>query len=350
MRVAERLARRESNWRELDQLLLKFERTGALKQRRPSARGGQLGPDEVIRLGELYRSACADLMLAEAHDLPGNTISYLHALVGRAHNTLYRSQGFRFKTWFQMVADVVPRRLRRDRALRIAALLFFGSFLIAGAIAAGQQGFASDLVGPEQIDMLEAMYAEPVYLEGLSSQRSDALMTGFYINHNAGIGLKCYAYGLSFGILTVFELYSQGTALGAMFGHMAVTDSARNFYHFVTAHAPVELMAIVLAGAAGLRLGWGLIAPKGRRRIDSLRAEARESLPIAGASVCLFVIAAFIEGFVSASALPYEIKAVVALLSAIGIAAYLVLGGRSGASELANPTPRTTPHRPLIGA
>ena len=85
VRVSERLAQRESAWQELDLLIA---RVG----------GGRFRPtaQEVLRLGELYRAACADLMLAEDHDLPRQTVSYLHALVGRAHNLIYRRVGLQF--------------------------------------------------------------------------------------------------------------------------------------------------------------------------------------------------------------------------------------------------------------
>ena len=83
MRVAERLARREQIWRELDTLLTRFEEAGALRGRvspwrraepidpdaDPTAPSpdGRIGAAEVVRLGELYRAACSDLMLAEAY-------------------------------------------------------------------------------------------------------------------------------------------------------------------------------------------------------------------------------------------------------------------------------------------
>src|SRR4051812_41393538 len=114
MRVIDRLAQREASWRELDLLLDRLS-----KGKGPSARAAQ-----VIRLGELYRSACTDLMLAEAHDLPRDTVAYLHALVGRAHNTVYRAKGFRFSDWATALFSTAPYRLRNDPALRIAALTF----------------------------------------------------------------------------------------------------------------------------------------------------------------------------------------------------------------------------------
>ncbi len=74
MRVADRLRQRETTWRELDLLVARF---GKGFWRRPSA-------DQVLRLGELYRAVCTDLMLAEEYDLPRDTVSYLQSLVGRA--------------------------------------------------------------------------------------------------------------------------------------------------------------------------------------------------------------------------------------------------------------------------
>jgi uncharacterized membrane protein SpoIIM required for sporulation len=113
---------------------------------------------------------------------------------------------------------------------------------------------------------------------------------------------------------------------------MAVSPHAANFFTFVTAHTSFELTAIVVAGAAGLRMGWGLIETKGQTRINSLRREAASALPALCVSVVLFVLAAFVEGFVSASDLPYWSKASVAIGSAVVILAFLTLGGRGAGS------------------
>jgi uncharacterized membrane protein SpoIIM required for sporulation len=341
MRVVERLARREATWRELDGLLIRLEsrrlRRGAPPPpevvwvedgAQPEAGGlstGRAGAAEVVRLGELYRAACADLMLAEAYDLPRDTVAYLHALVARAHNAVYRARGFRFATWAGELFHSVPHRLRADPALRLSALVFYGVFVVFGLLAAARPGFAERVAGDAFIEQLEQMYAAPI---GPDRRRDDALMAGFYIQHNASIGLQCYAWGLSFGLGTLAVLFDNAKVLGAAFGYMARSPSAGHFYTFVTAHGPFELTAIVFSGAAGLRLGWGLIDTRGQTRLASLRREAARSLPTVGAAVFLFVLAAFLEGFVSASALPYPYKAAIALVSAALLIAYLALGGR----------------------
>ena len=317
MRVVDRLAERESGWRELQLLLFRLETTRARK----------VAPEEILRLGELYRAACADLMLAEAHDLPRDTVAYLHALVGRAHNAVYRTQGFRLADWVALVFDEVPRRLRGDILLRVAALTFWGLFLICGMVAMVEPDFAARVVGESQLDSLEAMYDEPI---GSNNQlvRNDAMMSGFYIYNNAGIGLSCYAWGLVLGLGSLWVMASNAIQLGTMFGHMATVPQAGNFFTFVTAHGPFELTAIVFAGAAGLRLGSGLVLTRGESRLASLQREAGRSLPTVGVAVILFILAAFLEGFVSASSLPYAAKAAIAIFCSMLLVAYLLVLGR----------------------
>jgi uncharacterized membrane protein SpoIIM required for sporulation len=323
MRVVDRLAQRAASWRELDALL---DRLAERRWSPPPAA-------QVVRLGELYRAACADLMLAEAHDLPRETVVYLHALVGRAHNAIYRARGFRFTDWAAALFGSAPRRLRTDPALRLAALAFLGSFLVCALLAAGRSGFADQVVGAPFLELIDQMYARPVDARAsehaADGRRNDVVMAGFYIQHNTSIGLRCFAWGIFFGLGSLYELVSEGVILGTIFGHMAASPSAANFYTFVTAHAPFELTAIVFSGAAGLRLGYGLIDTRGQTRLASLRREARRALPTVGAAVVLFVLAAFLEGFVSASSLPYPAKAAFALGSTGLLAAYLALGGRA---------------------
>ena len=327
MRVADRLTRREDSWRELELLVDRFKH-------------GQFGrrtPTEVLRLGQLYRGVCTDLMLAEGHDLPQDTVAYLHGLVGRAHNALYQARGFRFRDWGRILFAAAPRQLRSDPALRLSAVVFVVSFLIFGLLSAGQPGFAREFLGEQAIEQMEQMYSHPMGTSGEHEMgRDDTVMAGFYIQHNVSIGLQCFAWGILFGVGSLVQLLDNGRILGGVFGHMAQSPYASNFFTFVTAHSSFELTALVFAGAAGLRLGWGLIDTKGQTRLASLHREAKNALPALSASVVFFVLAAFIEGFVSASSLPYAAKAGIAILSALLIATYLTLGGRrqNGSSEV----------------
>jgi uncharacterized membrane protein SpoIIM required for sporulation len=322
MRVAERLEQRESSWRELD-LLIGRVNTG---------RRQRLSANEVLRLGELYRAACTDVMLAEDHDLPRETVANLQALVGRAHNAVYRASGFNFRDLGKALFQSAPRRLRADPALKLATLVFWSTFLFAALLGAGRPEFASQVVGDAMLAQFDHMYSEPVDAErhdGL--ERSDTMMAGFYIQHNTSIGLQCFAWGIFFGLGSLYQLVYNALFLGTTFGYMATRPHAANFFTFVTAHSSFELTAIIVSAAAGLRLGWGLIDTQGQSRLSSLRREAANSLPAVGAAVVLFVCAAIVEGYISASSAPYPAKAGVAIMSAAIIIVYLMLGGRAEA-------------------
>jgi uncharacterized membrane protein SpoIIM required for sporulation len=318
MRIAEVLAERQDKWLELDRLCTELE-----ERRRSRLKGAT-----VARFAGLYRSACADLALADAYHLPPNTVQYLHQLVGRAHNQLYRSRAFDYGAWGQMLLVDVPQRIFRDGCVQLVFVLFWGFFVLSAMLAASPDrwpDYAQRVLGDAQIEQLESSFADPIAGRNASF---NPWMAGFYIYHNTGIGLKCFAGGLLVlpGLLvTIFN----AAVLGASFGYMARPEvpAGVNFFHFVTAHGPFELTAIVLSAGAGLRLGLAWLKTDGLTRIDSLRRTAGEAMPLMGAAMVLFFLAALIEAFLSPSALPYGVKATVAVICSGLLMFYFVVLG-----------------------
>lgn len=304
MKVVELLASRRENWRELE---LECQRLESALARRPRA-------SEVTRFGFLYRAACADLALADAYQLPPTTVEYLHQLVGRAHNQLYRGRGFQLSAWLSEMLESLPRRLLGDNSLRLAFVIFWGMFLTAAIMSYASPEIAQRLLGKEMIAYMEDMYEQPL---GDRSADSRTGAAGFYTYHNPGIGLQCFACGLLLGVGGLFITISNAAILGAVFGHMADAPQAGNFFNFVTAHGPFELTAVVLAAGAGMRLGFSIVDTRGWQRGASLRRSARDSVPAIVASILLFAMAALIEGFVSPSTLPYWVKATIAITSTV---------------------------------
>jgi uncharacterized membrane protein SpoIIM required for sporulation len=161
-------------------------------------------------------------------------------------------------------------------------------------------------------------------------------MSGFYVIHNAGIGLRCFAGGLLLGVGGLFITVSNALQLGVMFGYMFTSPSRDNFIEFVTAHGPFELTAIVFSAAAGMRLGFSIIATGGLSRGASLRKAVGEATPTMAVAVILFCLAAIIEGFVSPSPLPYAAKAAVAAVSTLLLVVYVFGLGLSGGAARAD--------------
>lgn len=320
MKVVDLLERRRRNWQELERFC---------DQLQGGSRAPKLPPGAMSRFGALYRAACADLALAHAYQLPQNTVQYLHRLVGRAHNQLYRSRRFDFKKWLDMLFHDVPRQIFNDRCIQFMFVVFWALFILSAWLAYSKSiwpDFAEQVLSHEQITQLEEMYKNPI-----GTQRGgddNAKMMGFYVNNNAGIGLQCFAWGLLVIpglLLTMFN----AIFLGAAFGYMARPDvpEGRNFFHFVTAHGPFELTAIVLSAGAGLRLGLSWMMPRDLTRYANLRKTAKQMMPVAGAATLMFVMAAIIEGFLSPSSMPYWSKALVAIISSGLLAFYFIVLG-----------------------
>ena len=313
MKVAQLLEKRRQNWYELEQLCLRV---------------GSLNSAESSRFSALYRSVCADLALAESYQLPHNTVQYLHRLTGKAHNLLYRKRRFDLQTVMDVLFQEVPQQIFRDRAVQVAFGIFWGLFILAAMLAYMKEqfpDFAEEMISKEGIAVLEQNFHD----EPNRPVEANIQMAAFYIQHNTGIGLSVFSWGLLV-VPGLFALASNALQLGASFGYMARPDveEGRNFFHFVTAHGPFELTAIVVSAGAGLKLGMSWIAPGNLARVDSMRKVGREALPIMGAAAVMFFLAALIEGFISPFALlPFWVKAGVSVISTILLMFYFVVLG-----------------------
>ena len=320
MKVIDLLERRRKNWQELEQLCDQAQGTA----------GAKMPPANVSRFGALYRAACADLALAFAYQLPQNTVHYLHRLVGRAHNQLYRSRKFEWAKWGEMLLFEVPKTIFRDRCVQIMFCVFWGLFILSAYLAYSKTAwpdFAEQVLTQEQIEKMESDFSHPI--DGtLRGGEENMMMAGFYTQHNTSIGLQCFTWGLLV-VPGMFVTMYNAIVLGTSFGFMARPDVAagENFFHFVTAHGPFELTAIVLSAGAGLRIGLSWMMTGGLSRKASLAKTGRDVMPVMGAAIVMFFMAALIEGFLSPSAAPYWLKVAVAILSSSLLAFYFVVLG-----------------------
>lgn len=326
MKIADIIAERTPDWKRLE-----IDVSWLQSNSRLSAEKDPQSPDpqRITQFARRYRAVCGDLSLAISMRFPANTIAYLHQLIADAHTQMYRSESFRLLQTGRMLVTDVPRRILHDPCTWISFCVFWGLFLGSLLAAYASDDFANSVAGEHVLAQVEDMYSHPI--ERDTNDQSRAFMTGFYLFNNAGIGLRCFASGIFLGVGSLITLAFNAMFLGTIFGHVLRSPSAPNFITFVTAHGPFELTAVVLSGAAGLRLGWSVIDTKGRTRRESLRSAAPQTLEIASVATILFLFAAYIEGFVSPSSVPYEFKALTAIFSTL-----LLVGYIAGLGSLAN--------------
>ncbi len=324
------VAKRRPGWTELEGLLLGDKELYRLL------------PTSISRAASLYRTLCADLMYARSAGYTPELIGFLDALGARAHNALYGTRPVGLAAAWNVVAREFPRTLRRRWGFQLMAWLLFLGPLMVGLIGAlYSTEFAGKILPPEQLAMMAEMYSEG--FEGGRSEGVDASMAGFYVRNNVGIAFRCFATGILFGAGSMFFLIYNGLSIGTTTGHVIHVGHGENILTFMCGHGPFELTAIIIAGGAGLQMGYALVATQGKTRIGSLRAAAPElGHLVIGAGVML-VIAAFIEGFWSPSGVAPPIKWAVSAINTLFVIAWLTLGGRGARAADGRPaTPALT--------
>jgi uncharacterized membrane protein SpoIIM required for sporulation len=309
------VAARKGDWDALELLLI----------RRPTLH--KLQPSEISRAAGLYRALCADLMRAETARYGRELISFLDALAARAHNALYTAPPYRWQAVVQLVARDFPRTLRRQaRFFLVSAILFLLPGIIGVVGGARSPEFAAQVLSEQQLVEMEKAYAKG-FDEGRDTS-VNTTMAGFYVWNNIGIAFRCFATGILLGLGSVFFLLFNGLDIGTVFGAVAHAGHARNILTFCCGHAPFELTAIVIAGGAGLQMGFALIDTGGRTRLGSLRAQSRDIANLVLGAAIMLAVAACIEGFWSPSSIAAPIKWAAAGVNAVLVTGYFLLAGR----------------------
>jgi uncharacterized membrane protein SpoIIM required for sporulation len=312
----------QGEWQELETLLQRF--LGGRGKDEPAARQGE-------RLTTLYRRVCEQLALARARSYPTYMLDRLERLTGDAHEVIYRRAEFGIAAVTRLIAVEFPQTVRAHaRYVLIAAALLVLPTLIVGALVYYRPDLILSVVDPRTAASFERMYSPTAASIGrLRDADTNWMMFGYYIMHNIGISFQCFAGGLLAGVGSIFFLVYNGAIIGAVGGYLTERGLGATFYPFIATHSAFELTAIVLAGAAGLRLGHALLVPGRRTRLDSLVSATRSCTVLLYGSTALLVIAAGIEAFWSSAPwLPPAVKFGVAAVCWLAVVGYLTRQGQ----------------------
>ncbi|WP_316368160.1 stage II sporulation protein M [Candidatus Thiodiazotropha sp. CDECU1] len=287
---------------------------------------------EQLRFPALYRQLCSHYALARGRGFSPALIEQLHGQVLRGHSLLYRQQGgWRWRI-LGFIYSGFPSAVRRSGGYFAIALLFF--LLPAVVMGVGcylQEDLIYTLIDETTVAQVESSYDPTNQRLGRALERSsetDFTMFGYYIMNNIGIGFRAFASGIIFAVGTLFILLFNGLVIGGLAGHLSQLGYHDTFWPFVSGHGSFELTAIVICGAAGLRLGHAVIAPGQRTRVQALQEQAQEALQLVLGAALMLLVAAFIEAFWSSMQIQPATKYVVAAILWTTVIAYLLLVGR----------------------
>ena len=299
-----------------------------------AGKNSQSASFEPIRgehVSALYRRACEHLALARARAYPRYLLDRLDKLTADAHQVIYQRREFGAVRAWHAIAYDFPRAVRQQAVyVWLSAALFMLPTLLVGWLVYQRPDLILSVVDSETAAQFEEMYSDSA--ESIGSMRGadeNWLMFGFYIKNNISVAFQCFAGGLFAGVGSMFFLIYNGVFGGAIGGYLTERGLSETFYSFVVTHAAFELTAIILSGAAGLKLGHSIVSPGRNTRLQSLVLAAREVMPIIYGFVVMLIIAAAIEAFWSSARwLPLQLKYSVAGVCWVAVLAYLTLQGR----------------------
>jgi len=328
MKQEQFIAAHETQWQRLEAWL----------ERRSPKRQSVSDKASPAEFAALYRQTCQHLALARTRLYSPHLINRLNRLVLESHQIMYGERRNLFKAMARYVLVDFPVRVRQKwRLVLLGALLFYVPFV--GMITAIQLNpdMVYTVMDGATLRKLEYMYnpenRETVGRDWDRQADADLMMFGYYVKNNTGIGFRTFASGLIFGLGTVFVVLFNGLYIGAAAGHLTQIGYNETFWGFVAGHSALELNAIVLSAAAGLQLGFALIAPGRRTRLRALREEAREALKLMYGAAGMFILAAMVEAFWSPlSWVPINVKYGAGLAMWGFVLMYFLLGGRRRAA------------------
>lgn len=285
-------AEREGEWRRLEHIVATAER-GSLRA---------LSDEDLLALPVLYRGALSSLSVARETSLDLELVSYLEGLCARAYFFVYGVRTTAAKRIAAFLAIDWPGAVRSLWRETLVALLL----TLVGAIA----GYALVASDPSWYEVLmpEGMAQGRDFSASTETLRSTlydggeegglSLFATYLFTHNAQVSVFAFALGFAFGVPTAMLLVYNGTTLGAILALFAERGLGVQMGGWLFIHGTTEFFAIILSGAAGIRIGWSVVFPgEGESRLDSAARAGRSAATVMGGVVIMLLTAGLLEGF-----------------------------------------------------
>ena len=300
-----------------------WDRLEHLVKRRRSLTGAEV--DEMV---DLYQRVSTHLSMVRSASGDGVLVGRLSGLVATAraavtgaHAPLW-SEFARFWTVsFPVVAYRSWRWWLGSAVATLAVALVMGIWVAGSPEVQAAVGTPSDIA--HIVDHEFAAY----YSENPAGSFALRVWT-----NNAWVAAQCIGYAVVLGLPIPYVLFQNAANLGVVGGLMFDAGRGDVFFGLLTPHGLLELTAVFLAAAAGMRLGWSVIAPGDRPRAQVLAEQGRAVVSVAVGLVVVLLVSGLIEALVTPSGLPTFVRIAIGVAAEVGFLAYVIHFGRRAAS------------------
>ncbi len=260
------------------------------------AKRQEISPD---KLSDLYIEITDDLSYAKTFYPKSNTVVYLNSIASSAHQKIYKTKKEgknRIVTFFKTEFPLEFYTYHKQLAI---AFIVFAFFTVVGAYSASEDGgFVRLILGDNYVNMtlenIEGGDPMAVY-----KQEGEMNMFLAITINNIKVAMTAFVFGMLFSIGTLFVMMQNGIMLGSFLYFFYEKDLLWESSRTIWIHGTIEISVIIIAGCAGLVLGNGILFPKTYTRLESFKRSVKAGLKIMVSTIPFFIIAGFLEGFVT---------------------------------------------------
>ena len=284
---------------------------------------GQQSPDF---LAEIYIDITNDLSFAQSHYPASPILRYLNGLSASLHQFIHRKKKENRSRIITFWTQEIPEIMYRSRKeLLYSFLIFAVSILIGACSAANDETFVRLILGDRYVDMTLMNIANDDPMAVYKDSSEGVMFWGITVN-NIRVSFLAFISGIFTSIATAYLLISNGIMLGSFqyffYDHGLLWDS----FLTIWIHGTLEISAIIVAGAAGITMGNGWLFPKTYSRLVSFQKSARRGVKIVIGTVPIFIIAGFLESYVTRhTEFPNFVRLLIILLSLTFVIYYYIV-------------------------
>ncbi|WP_066187755.1 stage II sporulation protein M [Gracilibacillus timonensis] len=308
MQLNQFIKQNRQDWEKLEQLITEVPK--------------KKSSDSINEFQQIYQKVARQLSYSQTYFANEDITRYLNELVGKAHNILYRSQHSSWKQIYHFFSHkFVGLLLEQWKAVLIAMLLFTLGGLASFFAVINNPSYLYGIL-PEEM----TQSVDPTSLGESSPDVNAPLMSTEILTNNIQVAVMAFAGGITLGLLTVYVLVYNGIIIGALAAVFWNSSSTYVFWAYIVPHGVIELLAIFIAGGAGLLMGYKIFVPGIHSRGYQLKKQTTRSVQLLIGTIPLFIIAGIIEGYITPSDISLEWKYAVAAITAVALAAYMLIG------------------------
>lgn len=256
-------------------------------------------PQNADLLADRFIELTDDLSYSKTFYPKSNTTRYLNGLAALFHQNIYKNKKEKTERIWSFWQFELPFLFKKYHRQFGWALVFFLVFCSIGALSAHyNENFIRMILGDAYVNMTNENIEKGQPFGVYKSMDSTAMFLMIAYN-NIGVAIATFVFGIFFTVGSVLQLFKNGLMLGSFEYYFFSKGLGFKSITVVFLHGTLEIWAIVIAGAAGMILGNSFLFPKTFKRTVSFLQGAKDGLKILVGLVPIFLLAAFIEGYIT---------------------------------------------------